>query len=187
MCLQSLMKFYHCLLKILKKNQNVVDKEWQRAITVTEIAPGPYFSIINVHLVDINVLCLQNLMKFHHCLFKLLLKEKPKCRWLRLTKGNNSKRIGSEPFFLYYKCSPLGYQCVCQILWNSIIDFSRYWKTKTLRMDRRTDGECDNSIPPPPNKHSLPVGIITKGKMAPQSMNMWTIIDICNYNIHPCL
>ena len=39
-------------------------KNDKRAITVTEIAPGPYFSIINVHLVDINVLCLQNLMKF---------------------------------------------------------------------------------------------------------------------------
>ena len=49
------MKFHHCLFKILKKNQNVVDKELQRAITLTELAPGPYFSIINVHLVDINV------------------------------------------------------------------------------------------------------------------------------------
>ena len=54
MCLQSLMKFHHCLFKILKKNQNVVDKELQRAITLTELAPSP-FSIINVHLVDINV------------------------------------------------------------------------------------------------------------------------------------
>ena len=54
MCLQSLMKFHHCLFKILRKNQNVVDKELQRAITLTELAPSP-FSIINVHLVDINV------------------------------------------------------------------------------------------------------------------------------------
>ena len=53
MCLQSLMKFHHCL-KILRKNQNVVDKELQRAITIIELAPSPYFSIINVHLVDIN-------------------------------------------------------------------------------------------------------------------------------------
>ena len=37
------------------KNQNVVDKELQRAITLIELAPSPYFSIINVHLVDINV------------------------------------------------------------------------------------------------------------------------------------
>ena len=55
MCLQSLMKFHHCLFKILRKNQNIVDKELQRAITLTEMAPSPYFSIINVHLVDINV------------------------------------------------------------------------------------------------------------------------------------
>ena len=58
------MKFHHCLFKILKKKQNVVDKELQRAIR--ELAPCSYFSIINVHLVDINV------MKFHHCLFKFL-------------------------------------------------------------------------------------------------------------------
>ena len=32
-----------------------MDKELQRAITLTELAPIPYFSIINVHLVDINV------------------------------------------------------------------------------------------------------------------------------------
>ena len=55
MCLQSLMKFHHCLFKILRKNQNVVEKELQRAVTLTEVAPSPYFSIINVHLVDINV------------------------------------------------------------------------------------------------------------------------------------
>ena len=32
-----------------------MDKELQRAITLTELAPSPYFSIITVHLVDINV------------------------------------------------------------------------------------------------------------------------------------
>ena len=31
------------------------DLELQRAVTLTELAPSPYFSIINVHLVDINV------------------------------------------------------------------------------------------------------------------------------------
>ena len=50
-----LLKFHYCLFKILKKNQNVVDKELQRAITKTKLAPSPYFSITNVHLVDINV------------------------------------------------------------------------------------------------------------------------------------
>ena len=51
----KMMKFQYCLLKILRKNQNVVDKELQREITQTELAPSPYFSIINVYLVDINV------------------------------------------------------------------------------------------------------------------------------------
>ena len=55
MCLKSLMKVHHCLFKILKKTQNVVDKELQRAIALTELAPSPYFSIINVHRVDINM------------------------------------------------------------------------------------------------------------------------------------
>ena len=32
-----------------------MDKELQRAITLIELAPSPYFSIINVHLVEINV------------------------------------------------------------------------------------------------------------------------------------
>ena len=31
------------------------NKDLQRAITLKELAPSPYFSIINVHLVDINV------------------------------------------------------------------------------------------------------------------------------------
>ena len=108
------MKFYHCLLKILKKNQNVVDKEWQRAITLNrnspwslffynkcsscgyqcvvfaksdeipslpvlkELVPSPFFSIINVHLLDINVFA-----KFYE-IPSLTFEdtEKPKrCRW----------------------------------------------------------------------------------------------------------
>ena len=85
------MKYHHCLFKILRKNQNVVDKELQRAITLTELAPSPYFSIINVHLVDINVFT-----KFDEVssLPVQVIKEKPKCRRLRITKDNSSKRIG---------------------------------------------------------------------------------------------
>ena len=91
MCLQSLMKFHHCLFKILKKNQNVMDKELQRAITLTELAPSPYFSIINVHLVDNNVFAKSDEIQ---SLPVQVIKEKPKCRRVRLTKGNNSKRTG---------------------------------------------------------------------------------------------
>ena len=60
MCLQSLMKFHHCLCKILRKNQyalciNKILEELQRAITQTELAASPYFSIVNIHLENINV------------------------------------------------------------------------------------------------------------------------------------
>ena len=84
------MKFHHCLFKLLRKNQNVVGKELQRAITILELAPSPYFSIINVHLVNINVFA-----KFHEIpsLPVQVIKEKPKCCGLRIIKGNNSKRI----------------------------------------------------------------------------------------------
>ena len=37
-----------------------MNKELQRAITLTELAPGSYFFIINVHLVDINVFAKSN-------------------------------------------------------------------------------------------------------------------------------
>ena len=33
------MKFHHCLLKILRKNHNVADKELERAITLNSIGP----------------------------------------------------------------------------------------------------------------------------------------------------
>ena len=69
-----------------------MDKELQRSIILTELAPSPYFSIINVHLVDINVFT-----KFDQITslpVQVIIKEKPKCCGLRITKGNNSKRIG---------------------------------------------------------------------------------------------
>ena len=97
MCLQSLIKFHHCLFKILRKKQSVVDKELQRAITLTELAPSPYFYIINVHLVDINVFA-----KFDEIplLPIQVIKEKPKCCRLRITKGNNSKKWPLALIFL---------------------------------------------------------------------------------------
>ena len=71
----------------------------QRAITLTELALSPYFSIINVHLVDINGFAKSDEIQ---SLPVQVIKEKPKCRRLRLTKDNS--------------CSSCGYQCVCQIL-----------------------------------------------------------------------
>ena len=70
--------------------QNVLRITKGNKLTLTEFAPSPYFSITNVHLVDNNV--------FAKCdeipsLPVQVIKEKPKCRRLRITKGNNSKRI----------------------------------------------------------------------------------------------
>ena len=68
-----------------------MDKEFQRAITLTELAPSPYFSVINVHLVDMNVFTKSDEIP---SLPVQVIKEKPKCHRLRITKGNNSKIIG---------------------------------------------------------------------------------------------
>ena len=76
MCLQSLMKFHNCLFKILRKQQNVMDKELRRAITLTQLAPSPYFSIINAHLVDINMFTKSDEIPL---LPVQVVKEKPKC------------------------------------------------------------------------------------------------------------
>ena len=71
---------------VKKENQNVVDKELQRAITLIELAPSPYFSITNVHLVDINVFAKSDEIS---PLPVQVIKEKPKCHRLRITQGNN--------------------------------------------------------------------------------------------------
>ena len=57
-------------LPVQGKMKNVMDKELQRAITLKELAPSPYFSIRNVHLVHINVFA--KFMKSRQCLFKIL-------------------------------------------------------------------------------------------------------------------
>ena len=69
----------------------------QNALRITkgnnsELAPSPFYSNTNVHLVDINVFA-----KFDEIpsLPVQDIKEKPKCRGQRITKGNNSNRIGS--------------------------------------------------------------------------------------------
>ena len=67
------MKFHHFLFKILRKNQDVVDKELQRTITLSELAPAPYFSITNVHLVDINVFAAK-FDEIPYCMFKIIRK-----------------------------------------------------------------------------------------------------------------
>ena len=63
-----------------------------RAITLTELASSPFYANTNVHLVDINMFA-----KFDEIpsLPVQDIKEKPKCCGQRITKGNNSSRIGS--------------------------------------------------------------------------------------------
>ena len=68
-----------------------MDKELHRTITLIELAPSPYFSIINVHLVDINSFAKSDEIP---SLPIQVIKEKPKCCGLRITKSNNSKRNG---------------------------------------------------------------------------------------------
>ena len=71
---QNLMKFIHCLFKLLRKTQT------------QELAPSHYFSIINVHLVDINMFT-----KFYE-ISSLPFKdiEKPKRR--KWTNGGTDRR-----------------------------------------------------------------------------------------------
>ena len=87
------MKFHHCLFKLLWKNLNVADLELQRAITLKELAHSPYFSIINVHPVDIN-----KSAKFYEILsFPFQDIEKPKrCGWTE-ERMDNVKTVYMPP------------------------------------------------------------------------------------------
>ena len=156
MCWQSLMKFHHCLFKILRKNQNVVDKELQRAITLNRTGPSPYISIINVHLLDhhINVFA-----KFYEIasLLVQVIKERPKCCRLRITKGNNSKtkRIGPWPLFFYFNVHLVDINVFAKFYEIPSMPFQDIEKPKRRGwMDR----QCENSIPSP-----LPTNTICRG------------------------
>ena len=59
--------------------------------SLMELAPSPYFSVINVHLVDISVFAKSDEIP---SLPVQVIKEKPKYQGLSLTQGNNSKSIG---------------------------------------------------------------------------------------------
>ena len=74
-----------------------------------------------------------------------VIKEKPKCQGLRLTKGNNSKRIGPYPLFAYYKCSSCGYQCIFAKFYEiPSLPFQDIEKPKCRgQKDGQTDGLMD--------------------------------------------
>ena len=71
---QNLMKFNHCSIKLLRKTQT------------QELAPSPYFSIINVNRVDINMFA--NFYEIPSLPFKDI--EKPKRR-VRTDGGTNGR------------------------------------------------------------------------------------------------
>ena len=75
----------------IKKKPKCPGQKITKGNNLTELVPSPYFSMTNVHLVDINVF-----EKFDEIpsLPVQVINEKPKCCRLRITKGNNSKRIG---------------------------------------------------------------------------------------------
>ena len=88
MSLQSLKKFPSLPVQDIKEKTKCYGQRIKRAIARTELATCSYFSIINFHLVVINVFDGIPLLPVQ------VINEKPKCRGLRITKGNNFKRIG---------------------------------------------------------------------------------------------
>ena len=64
------------------------------AITLTELAPSPFYSNTNVHLVDINNVLAKSDEIPSLPIQDTCIKEKLKCCRQRITKGNNSNRIG---------------------------------------------------------------------------------------------
>ena len=77
-------------VQVIKENQNVVNKELQRAVTLKELAPSLYFSIINVHLVDIKEFAKSDEIP---SLTVQVYQEKTKMSPIKNYKGQNSKRI----------------------------------------------------------------------------------------------
>ena len=76
---------------------------------------------------------------------------------LRITKGNNSNRIGPQPLIFYYKRTSYQYQMCLQNLMNFY-----HCHFKILKKNQNvTDGQMERrtvnviTVYPPPNKHSL--------------------------------
>ena len=120
-------------------------KELRRAITLTDLAPSPNFSIINVHLVDINVFA-----NFDEILSLpvQVIKEKPKCRRLRITKGNNSK----SPYFSIVNVQLVDINVFAKFYEIPSLTFQDTEKPKHRGqtngwMEGRMDRQRENSIP----------------------------------------
>ena len=99
--------------------------------------PSPYYSIINVHLVDINVFVKSDESP---SLPVQVIKEKLKCCGLRITKGNNFKRIRKWPLTVIFLLEIF-------ILWISMClpNFMKFRHCffKILKNQNFTDGQTD--------------------------------------------
>ena len=130
-----------------------MDKELQRSITLKEFAPSPYFSIINVHLVDINVFAKSDKIP---PLPVQVIKEKPKCGGLRLTKGNN---LAPSPYFSILNVHLVDINVFAKFDEIPSLPFQDIEKPKhrggTDIMDGLTDGQHENSIPLPQTQFAV--------------------------------
>ena len=95
LCKQSIILFQQKLwYKLISLHMhylfiNKMHQELQRAITLIELVPSPFYSNTNVHLVDIKVFAKSDEIP---SLPVQGIKEKPKCRGQRITKGTNSSQ-----------------------------------------------------------------------------------------------
>ena len=114
LCRQSIRLFHQKLwYKLIGMHKhylciNKIHYELQRAITLIELAPSPYFSMINVYLEDINVFA-------------------------------RFDEIPSLP-----------------------VEIIREKAKRRGRTERRTDGQRENSVPPPPRPRKLFAGCIIR-------------------------
>ena len=80
-----------------------------------------------------------------------VIKEKSKCRGLRITKGNNSKRIGPGPYFSIINVHLVDINVLAKFYEIPSLPLQDIENPKRRgRTDGRTNGLRENSIPPPP-------------------------------------
>ena len=142
-------------VQVIKENQNVVNKELQRAVTLKELAPSLYFSIINVHLVDIKEFAKSDEIP---SLTVQVYQEKTKMSPIKNYKGQNSKRIDHSPYFsaiTLKELAPSPYFSIINVHLVNINVSAKFYGIPSLpfqdvekRKHRRlTNGQRENSIP----------------------------------------
>ena len=76
-----------------------MDKELQGAITLTELAPSTYSSIISVHLVNINVFTKSNEISSFIASSTWVIKEETKMSRIKCYKGQQLKELAPSLYF----------------------------------------------------------------------------------------